>query len=46
MEEEASASAVLNKAKLTGDARGGLFMLDQELGAPLFTMPSATDLGL
>ncbi|MEA2083721.1 MAG: ferritin [Thermodesulfobacteriota bacterium] len=41
VEEEASASAVLNKAKLTGDAPGGLFMLDQELGARVFTMPAA-----
>jgi ferritin len=39
VEEEASASGVLNKAKLTGDAPGGLFMLDQELGARVFTMP-------
>ena len=39
VEEEASASGVLNKAKLTGDAPGGLFMLDRELGARVFTMP-------
>ena len=45
VEEEASASAVLNKAKLTGDAPGGLFMLDRELGARVFTMPSAADQG-
>ena len=42
VEEEASASEVLNKAKLIGDAPGGLFMLDRELGARLFTMPAAT----
>ena len=45
VEEEASASAVLNKAKLTGDAPGGLFMLDRELEARVFTMPSAADQG-
>lgn len=39
VEEEASASGVLNKAKLIGDAPGGLFMLDRELGARVFTMP-------
>jgi ferritin len=45
VEEEASASGVLNKAKLTGDAPGGLFMLDQELGARVFTMPAAAGQG-
>ncbi|MEA1933574.1 MAG: ferritin [Thermodesulfobacteriota bacterium] len=45
VEEEASASEVLNKAKLIGDAPGGLFMLDRELGARLFTMPAATGQG-
>ena len=45
VEEEASASGVLNKAKLTGDAPGGLFMLDQELGARVFTMPVAAGQG-
>lgn len=45
VEEEASASGVLNKAKLTGDAPGGLFMLDRELGARVFTMPAAAGQG-
>ncbi len=45
MEEEASASEVLNKAKLIGDAPGGLFMLDRELKARLFKMPAATGQG-
>lgn len=45
VEEEASASAVLNKAKLTGDAPGGLFMLDRELGARLFTIPATAGQG-
>jgi ferritin len=32
VEEEASANAVLEKVKMTGDQGGGLFVLDQELG--------------
>ncbi len=31
VEEEASASEIVEKLKLIGDARGGLFMLDREL---------------
>ncbi len=33
IEEEASASAVVEKLKLVGDAPQGLFMMDRELGA-------------
>jgi len=40
VEEEASASEIVNKLKLMGDAPGGLFMLDRELGARTFTMPT------
>ena len=36
VEEEASASEIVGKLKLIGDARGGMFMLDQELGARSF----------
>ena len=41
VEEEASAIEIVNKLKLMGDAPGGLFMLDRELGARVFTMPAA-----
>lgn len=39
VEEEASADAVVQKLKLIGDAKGGLFMLDRELGARPFGLP-------
>jgi len=39
VEEEASADAVLKKIKLTGDAPGGLFILDQELGQRTMACP-------
>ena len=41
VEEEASASEVVQKLKLTGGQGNGLFMLDQELGTrlPIFTFP-------
>ena len=42
VEEEDSANDVVEKIKLMGDARGGLFMLDRELGQRVFTPPSAT----
>lgn len=32
VEEEATAEEILNKLKLIGDNKGGLFMLDRELG--------------
>jgi ferritin len=41
VEEEASADAVIQKLKLTADAPGGLFMVDKEMGARVFTPPPA-----
>lgn len=43
VEEEATASEIVNKLKLMGDAPGGLFMLDRELGQRTFTMPATAD---
>ena len=40
VEEEDSANDVVEKIKLMGDARGGLFMLDRELGQRVFTPPA------
>jgi ferritin len=42
VEEEASADAVVQKLKLVGNDGGGLFMVDQELGARVFTPPAAS----
>ncbi|MGD9817507.1 MAG: ferritin [Desulfomonilaceae bacterium] len=42
VEEEASADAVVQKLKLTGDHGGGLFMIDRELGARVFAYPATT----
>jgi ferritin len=42
VEEEDSANDVVEKIKLVGDAKGGLFMLDRELGQRVFTPPAAT----
>jgi ferritin len=42
VEEEDSANQVIQKLKLMGDARGGMFMLDRELGQRVFTPPAAT----
>ena len=41
VEEEASASGVVEKLKLVGDDAGGLFMLDNELGQRVFTPPAS-----
>ncbi len=41
VEEEASADEIIQKLKLIGDAKSGLFMLDQQLGQRVFT-PLAT----
>ncbi len=41
VEEEASASAAVEKLKLAGDRGGGLFMLDREMGTRIFTPPAA-----
>ncbi len=40
VEEEDSASDIVNKLKLMGQAAGGLFMLDRELGQRTFVPPS------
>lgn len=40
VEEEESASGVLQRVKLAGDSTGGLFMLDSELGKRVFTPPA------
>ena len=42
VEEEASADEVVQKIKLMGDARGGIFMLDRELAQRVFAPPTAT----
>ena len=42
VEEEASADEVVQKLKLVGDASGGLFMLDREMGQRVFTPPAAS----
>ena len=39
VEEEASAADIVQKMKLVEKAPGGLFMLDQELGKRVFTVP-------
>jgi ferritin len=41
VEEEESANGVLQRIKLTGDSKSGLFMLDSELGQRVFTPPAA-----
>jgi ferritin len=43
VEEEATADDIVKKLKLMDDAPGGLFMLDRELGARVFTMPATAD---
>ena len=45
VEEEDSANEVVQKIKLMGDASGGLFMLDRELGQRIFTPPSQASEG-
>jgi ferritin len=42
VEEEASASEVVEKLKLIKDNPSGLFMVDAELGKRVFTMPATT----
>ena len=41
VEEEASADGVVQKLKMMAGAPGGMFMLDRELGARVFTAPAA-----
>lgn len=45
VEEEDSANEVVEKIKLVGEAQGGLFMLDRELGQRTFTPPADTSEG-
>jgi len=40
VEEESTADGILQKLKLIGDDKSGLFMMDQELGRRVFTMPA------
>jgi ferritin len=40
VEEEDSANEVIQKINLMGDAQGGLFMIDRELGQRTFTPPA------
>ncbi len=37
VEEEASADDIINRLNLVGESKGGLFMLDRELGTRVFT---------
>jgi ferritin len=41
VEEEASAEKIIQQIKMMGDAPGGMFMLDRELGLRVFTPPAA-----
>ena len=41
VEEEASADGVVQKLRMMAGAPGGMFMLDRELGARVFTAPAA-----
>ena len=43
VEEEESASGVLQKVKLAGDSSSGLMMVDQELAQRVFTPPAAEE---
>jgi ferritin len=40
VEEEANPAEIIGKLNMIGDAGNGLYMLDKELGARVFTMPS------
>ena len=42
VEEEDTANEMLQKIKLMGDAPGGMFMLDNEMGQRVFTSPADT----
>lgn len=42
VEEEASASEILQRLKMVGTEGGGLFMIDRELGARTFTPPATS----
>ncbi len=40
VEEESTAEGILQRLKLIGDDKSGLFMIDAELGQRVFTMPA------
>lgn len=42
VEEEATATGIVNKLKMIGQDASSLFALDQELGQRVFTMPAAS----
>lgn len=42
VEEEASVNAIIDKLNLIGDGGNGIFMLDKELAARVFTPPTTT----
>lgn len=42
VEEEENAHAIIDQLKLAGDVGGGLFMIDRELAARVYTPPAAT----
>lgn len=44
VEEEASVGEIVQQMKLMGEAGGGLFMLDKELGQRVFVLPPGTTL--
>ena len=43
VEEEDSASTVLDRLKLLGDSGDGLFMMDREMGQRVFTPPASSE---
>ncbi|MFC1538784.1 ferritin [Candidatus Latescibacterota bacterium] len=43
VEEEASADEVIQQLKLMSDTSNGLFLMDRELAARVFTMPAETE---
>jgi len=43
VEEESSADEIVQKLRLLGEDRSGLFMVDQELGQRVFTPPVTTE---
>lgn len=43
VEEEASADAIVQRLRLAGDQGAGMFMIDRELGARVFTPPAANE---
>jgi len=40
VEEEASVDAIIKKLNLVQDSANGIFMLDKEVGARVFTVPA------